>query len=103
VLLAALWTYYVLNRLWQQSLAEEAAGALAEASALGLDVRPPALGACLVAVGQIEGQDLRLEWRGGLYGERSVLRLGQSTRDLPLLRDAAALRAALGLPPTPAA
>jgi len=93
----------VINRLWQQSLAEAAAGALAEAVALGLELRPPELGAGLVAEGKLEGQDLRLEWRGGLTGERCVLRLGRTTRELPLLRDGPALRAALGLPTTPAA
>lgn len=97
IALAAAWTWYAMNRLWQQGLSESAGEALDAAAGLGLELLPPGLRARRVARGRVSDREVRLEWRGGLTGEHCVLRLGSEARRLPLIRDAGALREALGL------
>lgn len=94
--IAAIWGIYALNRLWQQHLAEIAAGALAEAARLGLAPMDPRFGPRQVFSGDLGGRALRVEWRGGLLGERTVLIAGGRAQVLPLICDAEGLRAALG-------
>ena len=94
--IAAIWCFYALNRLWQQHFNEVAAGALAEAGRLGLTLKDPRFGAVQVFEGAIDGRALRVEWRGGLLGERTVLTVAGKRRILPLIRSADELRALVG-------
>ena len=78
IILAAIWTLYAFNRLWQSSLARDAAGAIAAAEGLGLTLRPAGYGPRLVAEGRCgaagaAGRPVRVEWRGGVFGARTVL------------------------------
>lgn len=95
VAIAAIWGSYVINRLWQEHLVEAAAGALDEAGRLGLRVLEPRFGPCQVATGSLAGRALRLEWRGGVWGEHTVLVADGRVSVLPLLRGAEELRRAL--------
>ncbi len=97
VAVVAAWAYYVMNRLWQGSLAEDAAAAIAEAQALGFELVEGGLGARQVAVLLRDGEQIRVEWRDGVLGPRSLLYRGDEVRELPLIRDGEALRQALGL------
>ena len=95
VLVGAVWALYLLHRLWQTSLAEEAAGALDEAVARGLVLHPPGFSPRLVVTGEVGGQPARLEWRGGVWGARTRVRVGSRRETVPLITDAAGLAAAL--------
>ncbi len=102
VALAACWAVYLMNRLWQQSLAEEVGPALAAAQARGFVLEEPGLRARIVAVLGQGPQATRIEWRGGLLGPRTVLISPQARAELPLIRDEVALMEALGPGATPA-
>jgi hypothetical protein len=95
VLVGAVWGLYLMHRLWQTSLAEESAGALDAAAALGLVVHPPGFTPRLVATGDLGGQPVRVEWRGGVLGARTRVRVGGYRQTLPLVTDAEGLAAAL--------
>ena len=88
VLIGALWALYGMSRLWQQSLYREASGALAAAADLGFAVQPASTGPRLVARGAIQGQPVRVEWRGGVWGAHSVVVWDGQRTVVPLLTDA---------------
>ena len=102
VLIAGVWAYHALARLWQEHLAGIAQRTLGDPPELGLRLEPPGYGAVVCARGVVGGQPVILTWRGGALGERSALYAGDRRWDLPLLdrRDAllAALRGAGLLP-----
>ena len=85
VLIGALWALYAFQRLWQQSLAEDAAGGLAAARARGWTLKPVGLRARLVVEGAIGSQPVRIEWRGGLMGARSHVVLADVVARVPLI------------------
>ncbi|MBL8617266.1 MAG: hypothetical protein JNM72_16775 [Deltaproteobacteria bacterium] len=87
------WAWF--NRLWHGTLRDLAAPAMAAAEARGLRLRPPGLRARLVAEGNLGSQSVRIEWRGGAFGEQSRVYLGDLVDDLPLICSAEALDAAL--------
>lgn len=97
--MTACWALYAFNRLWQQSLEEEAGEALGAAVALGLTREPAPLGPLQVASGRLGDREVRVEWRGGVWGGHTVVQIGQERRTLPLIRDAEGLSAALGITP----
>ena len=97
VAIAAVWGTYVINRLWQAYLAETVADAIDEAQRLGLPLVEPRYGARQAVEGRLDGRPVRVEWRGGLLGEYTVFIEGKQSRAVPLIRDGAALREALGL------
>jgi hypothetical protein len=95
LVVAALWGLYLVNRLWQGSLAADAAAGISAAGERGLALVPAGLRARLVARGQVEGQDVRVEWRGGLRGAHSVVVFADRFARVPLIDSAEALDASL--------
>lgn len=93
--LATLWAVVLFNRLWQASLRRDAEEAIAAAQERGLQLEPPGLRAQLAAVGNVGSEPVRVVWRGGWLGARTILRCGSDRQRLPLLRTAAELEAAL--------
>lgn len=85
------WALYFFSRLQQDWLEEASAGALDALGKHGLALAPAGLRSRLVAV----GQDLRIEWRTGVLGPRTVVRRGDQRRVLPLVRTADELGRAL--------
>ncbi|MDP6935197.1 MAG: hypothetical protein QGG40_19915 [Myxococcota bacterium] len=71
--IAAVWGWYALNRLWQHSLREDASEAIQATLELGLMLSPPGYRARIVAQGNMEGQQVRVEWRGGAFGTATIL------------------------------
>ena len=95
LIVAALWAVYILNRLWQGSLYNDARGGVEAAHALGLQLAPTGLRARLVATGAVGDQPVRVEWRGGVRGARSLIHAGAERHHTGLIDSAAALEAAL--------
>jgi len=96
VAVVAAWLKYAFNRLWQKSLASDASEALEYAVSLGLRVLPVGWGPAVVVEGQLDGKPIRLEWVGGIRGERSRVRVGELRESMPMLRTAAELQSVLG-------
>jgi hypothetical protein len=96
-MIGATWAYYAFNRLWQQSLSEESAAAMAEAVRLGLVRQPPVYGPRVVFLGTLSGVPVRLEWRGGLFGARTLLVRGGARQHIALLNSAQSVQQALGI------
>lgn len=103
ILLGAVWGWVLFNRLWHRTLAQLAAPAIAAAAAKGLRLRPPGRAARLVAEGNLGSQWVRVEWRGGPFGERSKVYMGDLVEDLPLICTPDALEHALRPPGAPGA
>lgn len=95
LVVAALWGLYLVNRLWQGSLAADAEAGIEAASLRGLALQPAGLRARLVAAGELDGQEVRIEWRGGLRGNHSVIRWADRFSRLPLIDSVDALDAGL--------
>lgn len=95
LLLGAIWGMVLVARLWQHHLRRAAAPALGHAEALGLRVAPGGLRGRVVATGAWAGKDLRVDWRGGVWGERTVVYWGDRVRRVPLIVDGDGLDAAL--------
>lgn len=95
LVVAALWGLYLVNRLWQGSLANDAEAGIAAAADRGLPLVPAGLRARLVARGQVDGQDVRVEWRGGMRGAHSVVVFADRFARVPLIDSAEALDASL--------
>ena len=74
-------------RLWQQSLAEDAALAVKQAVAMGLNPRPLGFRSRIVARGELAGTDASVTWIGGMWGQRTVIALGDRVQRLPFLTD----------------
>lgn len=82
VALGLAWAVFGLNRLWVAHLQRTAGDDfVATARALGLDPRAPTYAPRLWATGELDGQKLLLELRGGLSGEVVRLRLGRKVRE----------------------
>jgi hypothetical protein len=95
VLVLAVMGTFVFNRLWQRSLLAEAAEAIAEAQAKGFVLHPLGFGPRVVlSVTQEEGR-AEICWCGGVYGARTLIRVGKEQRTLALLTTAQALNLAL--------
>jgi hypothetical protein len=101
ILLGAVWGWVLFNRLWHRTLAALAAPAIAAAEAKGLRLRAPGRLARLVAEGNFGSQWVRVEWRGGPFGERSKVYMGDLVESLPLICTPEALEHALRPPPSP--
>jgi hypothetical protein len=95
VLVVGLWGLYLVNRLWQLSLAEQCAAAIDAAGARGLALRRGGLRARIVAVGTVGAERVRVEWRGGVLGTRSVVIRADLIARGPLIESEAALDDAL--------
>jgi hypothetical protein len=95
LLLMAFWATYMLARLWQQSLAEDAEPAIQHARSLGLELRPAGIRTRVVMRGELDHTDAAITWKGGALGERTVVTLGDRVRRVPLITDPAALDAIL--------
>lgn len=89
------WAVVMFNRLWQTTLRNRAAPALAHARKRGFRVRPDGTRARVVAVGAIGSEPVRIEWRGGVTGLHVFLLRGDQVRRLPFIEDAMALDAVL--------
>jgi hypothetical protein len=87
------WAWF--NRLWHGTLRELAAPAIAAAAARGLRLRPPGVRARIVAEGNLGSQSVRVEWRGGAFGEQSRVYLCDLVDELPLICTPEELEAAL--------
>jgi len=85
----------VFNRLWQKTLLVTASDALNGAARLGLSVQPLGLGPIVVARGHVDGQPVRIEWRGGWKGETTHLRKDRKTHQIRLIRSREQLEIAL--------
>jgi hypothetical protein len=95
LLVIGLWGSYAIARLWQLSLYEEAQPAIESAIAKGLAIRPTGFGARIVCEGTLGRERVRVEWRGGMFGARTVIvRDGRHAR-LTFVKDPAELDAAL--------
>ena len=88
---------YMMNRLWQKSLLADSRPALQAAEAAGLQIRPLGFGALIRAEGTVGGRPVRIQWRGGVFGERTAVWVAGQRTVLPLVRTAAALNIAVGL------
>jgi hypothetical protein len=64
---------YMMNRLWQRSLMEDAAPAMGAAAALGLVFEPLGYGPRVRAVGVWAGEPVVVTWSGGVFGSRTLL------------------------------
>ena len=99
LMLCAFWAHALLARLWQGTLLEAARSGIAAAEAAGLGVRLSGTRARLIAEGTVGGRPVRVEWRGGALGLRSVVRDQAGERVLPLLDTPESVEVALGLTP----
>ena len=88
---------YVMNRLWQKTLVASAEDAMSAIEAFGLQVHPPGFGPVIRATGQFAGETVCIEWRGGIRGETSRLRLGKKRVNLPLIRTQRDVERVLGI------
>lgn len=95
LLVATLWAVVLFNRLWQASLRRDAAEAIAAAQERGLELESPGVRAQLAAVGSVGSERVRVVWRGGWLGARTILRRGSRRQRMPLVRTAAELEALL--------
>lgn len=100
LLIAGLWGWVLFNRLWQSSLRADAAAGVQAAQDLGLVLRPPGVRARLVARGQVDGREVRIEWRGGVRGARSVVFLADTRTTVPLIDSPQVLHRVLDHEPT---
>ena len=95
LLVLGFWASYAVARLWQISLYEEAEPAIVAAVARGLALRPTGFAARIVCEGELDDKHVRVEWRGGALGARTIVERGGERTRLELVRDGAALEAAL--------
>jgi len=95
VLVLAVWGKYVLNRLWQRTLLDESFSAREQGAAMGLSLQPLGFGPRIQMKGQIAGDAVCIEWSGGLFGQRTVLRRAGQKTPLRELQTAAQMEAAL--------
>ncbi len=93
----AVWLRYVFNRLWQKSLASDAAGALHAAVHRGLQVLPSGFGASVNAAGVTGGRNVRIRWSGGVLGERCAVWIDGRRQSVSMIRTEEDLQSALGL------
>ena len=95
LLVFGFWAGYAVARLWQISLYEEAEPAIAAARARGLRVRSPGFASRIVCEGVLDGDKVRVEWRGGVLGARTIVVRGKKRARRDFVRDGAALEEAL--------
>ena len=95
VLLLSFWASYMLARLWQLSLSDDASEAIEHAKSLGLSLRPAGLRARVVVKGRWGATDAVITWKGGAFGERTVLMLGDRVRRMPMIRSGEELESTL--------
>jgi len=95
VLAAAVWVWYVHNRLWQGSILREAADGLRVAKTVGLQMAPLGFSARVNMSGRVDGIDVRMEWRGGPMGAVTLVRIGDQEWKYPLITTDSGIRAAL--------
>lgn len=93
VAVVAAWAWLLYARLEQAWLEHAAGEALDAALARGLRLRPTGFRARLIAHGD---DGLRVVWRTGLLGPRTVIVQRGQRRPLPLVRTRAELDQALG-------
>jgi hypothetical protein len=96
LLVLGFWGGYAVARLWQISLYEEAEPAIAAAVARGFAIRPTGFAPRIVCEGALDDQTVRIEWRGGVLGARTIVVRGRKRARVDFVRDPAALEAALG-------
>ena len=77
VLVAAVWIWYLHNRLWQTSMFRDGADGLNAARVAGLTLQPLGYGACIRMQGNVQGEPVVIEWRGGFLGTYSLVRVGK--------------------------
>ncbi len=85
--------WYAFSRLWQKSIASDAAGAIDAAVEMGLQVEASGLRPWITAVGTIDDERVVVRWMGGVRGERCAIRHGRRRRVVPMLRTSAQLLA----------
>lgn len=95
LMVGGLWAWYAMTRLHQLWLAEQAEAALDAAELQGLVLAPTGLRARLVATGRLASGAVRVEWRTGLLGPRTIVWRGGRPRRYELLRTADQLDRAL--------
>ena len=86
ILVLAVMAKYVMNRLWQKTLLSSAADALTATEAHGLVVHRLGFGPFIRATGTLDGEKVSIEWRGGVRGEISRVRIGGRRATVPLIR-----------------
>lgn len=96
VFIGGLWAWVAFQRLWQQSLLEESAEAIAYLEGQGFTRRPTGLRARVVLVGEIEGQPARVVWQGGLLGARTRVRVGTARHRTEPIRTVGQVQQVLG-------
>ncbi len=69
----------LFNRLWQGSLADEAAEVLAHLEARGWTRREAGLRARIVIEGEENGERVRITWKGGVLGSRCRVKVGRAS------------------------
>ena len=87
-LLLAWWTVWGVGWLWRRILWARVGAAARELAGADGEIRP------LWAGWRVQVGDLRVDWRGGLLGPRTVVRKGDRRRRLEGLVDAATVRTA---------
>ena len=95
LLVLGFWAGYAVARLWQISLYEEAEPAIAAAVARGLSIRRPGFTSRIVCSGVLGGEKVRVEWRGGVLGARTIVVRGGKRSRLDFVRDPVGLEQAL--------
>ena len=89
------------NFLWQESLWIECAGALQYAHENGFSFQRRGLGAKWTMEKRARGERIRISWKGGALGCKSVIRCGRKVVRCELLRTKAQITAELShLEPT---
>lgn len=91
----AAWAWYGMIRLHQGWLLAQVEGALERAEQRGLVLSPLGLRARLVVRPADDAPTVRIEWRTGVLGPRTLVRSSAGTRRLPLVRTADELDQAL--------
>ena len=95
VLVAVVWAWYVHNRLWQTSMLRDGADGFAAARDAGLKLLPVGYGACIRMEGSVAGDPVVLEWRGGLLGTYTLVRVGEKESKRAFIDSGTRLYAAL--------
>ena len=91
----AFWSAYMLTRLWQRSLAEDALGAIQYSESQGLKMRPAGLSPRVSMCGDIDGFRVEVIWCGGVLGHRMSVEVDGRIYRAPFMSSASELEACL--------
>lgn len=91
----AFWSGYILTRLWQRSLAEDAAGAIRYSESQGLKMQPAGLSPRVSMRGHVDGLRVEVIWCGGILGHRMRVEVDGRIYRVPFVASDVELEACL--------